>query len=137
VRRLRAGLLAAGLAAAASAALADEWTAPAAERDRTNPLPDSPEAQQKGRALYQRHCRSCHGDRGAGDGPAARTSKEVVPDLRDAARQQRLTDGEMLWKITTGRREGSDVVMPSMARTISREEDRWKLVLFVRTLRAP
>lgn len=137
MRRLRAGLLAAGLAAGASAALADEWTAPAAERGRTNPVPDSPEAQQKGRALYQRHCQSCHGDRGAGDGPAARTSKEVVPDLRDAARQQRLTDGEMLWKITTGRREGSDVVMPSMARTISREEDRWKVVLFVRTLAAP
>lgn len=135
--RLRAGLLAASLAAAAAAALADEWTAPAAERERTNPIPDSPEAQQKGRALYQRHCQSCHGDRGAGDGPAARTSKEAVPDLREAARQQRLTDGEMLWKITTGRREGSDVVMPSMARTISREEDRWKLVLFVRTLAGP
>jgi mono/diheme cytochrome c family protein len=134
---VRAPLLAACLAAAAAAALADEWTAPAAERERTNPVPDSPEAQQKGRALYQRHCQSCHGDRGAGDGPAARTSKEEVPDLRDAARQQRLTDGEMLWKITTGRREGSDVVMPSMARTISREEDRWKLVLFVRTLASP
>jgi mono/diheme cytochrome c family protein len=116
---------------------ASDWTAPEAERARVNPIAESPETLEKGRALYQRHCHSCHGDHGAGDGPAAETNKKPVPDLRDAERQKRVTDGEIFWKITTGRREGPDVVMPSMARRISREEDRWMLVLFVRTLGRP
>ena len=133
----RAGFLAAGVAAAGVSAFASDWTAPEAERARVNPVAESPEVLEKGRILYQRHCHSCHGDHGAGDGPAAETNKRPVPDLRDAERQKRMTDGEMFWKITTGRREGADVAMPSMARRISREEDRWTLVLFVRTLGRP
>lgn len=133
----RAAFLAAGVVVAGVPVFASDWTAPEAERERVNPVAESREALQKGRALYQRHCQSCHGDHGAGDGPAAKTNKEPVPDLREADRQKRVTDGEMFWKITTGRREGADIVMPSMARTISREEDRWKLVLFVRTLGRP
>ena len=56
------------------------------------------------------------------------------PSLADAKRLQALTDGEMLWKITTGRREEDEVLMPAMAEKIPAEEDRWKLVSFVRTL---
>jgi hypothetical protein len=40
----------------------------------------------------------------------------------------------MLWKITTGRKEEDEVLMPAMAEKIPAEEDRWKLVSFVRTL---
>lgn len=127
-----AGLLV--LLAAAGRAAGDEWTAPLAERGRPNPVATTPAALQKGRALYQKHCASCHGDKGLGDGAAAPFNAAKPPSLADPKRLQAITDGEMLWKITTGRREEGEVLMPAMAEKIPAEEDRWKLVSFVRTL---
>jgi hypothetical protein len=57
-------------------------------------------------------------------------------DLGEESRQDRLSDGEIFWKLSQGHRQGADVVMPSFAERIPSSEDRWKLVLFVRTLRA-
>jgi mono/diheme cytochrome c family protein len=123
--------------ALAAASRAEEWKAPEAERGRANPVPITTVTLQKGRALYQKHCSTCHGEKGLGDGPAAPFAAEKPKSLADPDLQQRLTDGEMLWKITTGRKEEGEVLMPAMAGKVPAEEDRWKLVAFVRTLRAP
>ena len=120
------------LAGAASARQVDEWAAPAADKARTNPVPDSPEALSKGKALFQRHCTVCHGLRGKGDGPAGADAR----DLTDPAVQQRLTDGEIFWKIGAGRKKEGEMAMPAFARQIG-AQDRWKLVRFVRSLVAP
>ena len=126
-------LAAAALVLCGAAAFgSDEWVAPAEERARRNPVPDSPEAQRKGRALYQRHCTVCHGPRGKGDGPAGAEAR----DLTDPAVQQRLTDGEIFWKIGAGRKKEDEMAMPAFARQIG-AQDRWKLVRFVRSLAAP
>lgn len=125
--------------AAASVLAAAEvrrWTAPDAEKARANPVEATPPALLKGRALYQKHCASCHGDKGKGDGPAESYEVEPATDLTDPALQARLTDGEVLWKITTGLKSGTDVIMPGIAQRVPAEEDRWKLVLFTRTLAA-
>jgi mono/diheme cytochrome c family protein len=135
VTRAAAGLgclLAAGAAAVALAH--DDWKAPAAERARTNPVPSSPMAVAQGRALYQKHCRSCHGDTGKGDGDRAEYAPRKPHDLTDPGLQQKFTDGEAFWKISTGRREKGDVIMPAFAAKIPQEDDRWRLVHFVRTL---
>ena len=124
-----AALLTAG---GASAREVDEWAAPVADKARTNPVPDSPEALSKGKALYQRHCTVCHGLRGKGDGPAGAEAR----DLTDPAVQQRLTDGEIFWKIGAGRKKEGEMAMPAFARQIG-AQDRWKLVRFVRSLVAP
>lgn len=124
-------LLAAALVACGAAAGADDWVAPASEKARTNPVPDAPEALRKGRALFQRHCTVCHGQKGKGDGPAGADAR----DLTDPAVQKRLTDGEIFWKIGTGRKKDDEMAMPAFARQIG-AEDRWKLVRFVRTLEA-
>ncbi len=116
---------------------ARKWTAPEAERSRVNPVEPSPAALARAQALYQKHCASCHGDKGRGDGPAEHFSMEPAADLTDRALQSRLTDGEILWKMTTGLRSGADVIMPGIAHKVSAEEDRWKLVLFVRRLATP
>jgi mono/diheme cytochrome c family protein len=115
--------------------VAGDWTAPAEERARPNPVPASTETLAKGRALYQRHCASCHGAGGRGDGPAAGFGADIPDDLTDPARQDRLTDGEIYWKISTGLRAGPEIVMPGFARQIASEQDRWKVVAFLRTLR--
>jgi mono/diheme cytochrome c family protein len=122
------------LAFATGTASGDEWKAPEAERVRSNPVATTPATLQKGRALYQKLCATCHGDKGLGDGAAAPFNAEKPPSLADPKRQRTLTDGEMLWKITTGRKEEDEVLMPAMAEKIPAEEDRWKLVSFVRTL---
>jgi mono/diheme cytochrome c family protein len=108
--------------------------APEAERARTNPLPSAPPHLAKGRALYQKHCASCHGEKGKGDGPAARFNVAPPQDLTDPALQRRLTDGEILWKLTQGRKDGDEVVMPAMLEKVPEEADRWALVLYVRKL---
>ena len=132
--RLAGGAVLPLLLALGGGAWALQWTAPDGERSRTNPVPDSPAARQKGRALYQKHCASCHGDKGKGDGPAAAFNPGQPPDLTDAELQGLITDGEMLWKITVGRKDGVEVLMPAMTDKVPVEEDRWKLVLFVRSL---
>jgi mono/diheme cytochrome c family protein len=125
--------------AAVSVAASSEgrkWIAPDADKARVNPVEATPAALLKGRALYQKHCASCHGDKGKGDGPAESYETEPATDLTDPALQKRLTDGEILWKITTGLKAGTDVIMPSIAQRVPAEEDRWKLVMFMRTLAA-
>jgi mono/diheme cytochrome c family protein len=133
---IRAAVFALAVAAAMAAAEAHKWTAPDADKARVNPVEATPAALLKGRALYQKHCASCHGDKGKGDGPAESYETEPATDLTDAELQQRLTDGEILWKITTGLRSGTEVIMPSIAQRVPAEEDRWKLVHFMRTLAA-
>jgi len=121
---------------ATAAAAAGTWTAPDEEKARVNPVEATPAVLLKGQALYQKHCASCHGDKGKGDGPAESYETEPATDLTDPALQDRLTDGEILWKITKGRRNGTEVVMPGIAQRVPVEEDRWKLVRFMRTLQA-
>jgi mono/diheme cytochrome c family protein len=114
-----------------------EWVAPPEERARTSPVPDSPENLQKGRFLYRKNCQRCHGEKGKGDGPSSRYGVKPAEDLTNPAKQAKLTDGEIFWKLTTGLRDGADVIMPAYKREIPSDEDRWKLVLFVRTLAPP
>jgi len=118
----------------AASSEARKWIAPDADKARVNPVEATPAALLKGRALYQKHCASCHGDKGKGDGPAESYEVEPATDLTDVALQERLTDGEILWKITTGLKSGTDVIMPGIAQRVPAEEDRWKLVRFMRTL---
>jgi hypothetical protein len=46
-----------------------------------------------------------------------------------------LTDGEIFWKLSKGHRQGADVIMPAFSERLPSADDRWKIVLFVRTLR--
>ena len=132
-------LLAAALGSlgAAGPAADQEWVAPPEERARTNPVPASPEALQKGRFLYRKNCQRCHGDKGKGDGASGRYGIKPPEDLTSVAKQAKLTDGEIFWKVTTGLKDGADVIMPAYAREIPSAEDRWKVVMFVRTLSTP
>lgn len=135
VGRILAVLLLGG--AAALDAAAGAWKAPLAEKARVNPVERTAAAMLKGQALYQKHCASCHGPKGKGDGEAETSALEPAADLTNHDLQARLSDGEILWKMTTGLRDGGDVIMPAIAQRVPMEEDRWKLVLFVRSLAAP
>jgi mono/diheme cytochrome c family protein len=123
--------------AALSFAAGQEWVAPAEESARTSPVAASPEAMQRGRFLYRKHCLRCHGEKGKGDGPSGRYGVKPAEDLTSPAKQAKLTDGEIFWKVSTGLKDGGDVIMPAYKREIPLDDDRWKVVLFVRSLAAP
>src|SRR5262245_25344336 len=114
------------------------WVAPKAEREHANAVANSDEVQKRGRMLYTRHCAMCHGEKGKGDGPAARLhaerSKRAPQDLTDAKVQNAMSDGEIYWKVTTGFKEGGQIVMPAFSDEIPKDEDRWKVVHYVRAL---
>lgn len=141
----RSGALAAGFALALGHAAGagqlpsvDEWRVPAAERQSDNPLSaTNPEHLKRGRSLFMRHCVTCHGEQGRGDGPSARLharrSGYAPRDLTRPHVQEGLTDGEMFWKIGAGWRPEGRIVMPGVAGEVS-DQDRWRLVLYVRSL---
>lgn len=115
-----------------------EWTAPAGERSRTSPVPATRENLERGRHLYVEHCATCHGDKGKGDGPSARlhAKRTTRPphDLTNPSVQATMADGEIYWKLTVGYRRDGKVIMPAYETLLPADEDRWRIVQFVRTL---
>lgn len=107
------------------------WIVPDEARKLQNPLTSSEAALAAGRAVYLDKCSECHGDSGRGDGPQAKMYKQKPPDLTDASRLDKQTDGELFYKITHGHRP-----MPSFRKRLT-DEQRWQLVLLVRFLSHP
>jgi mono/diheme cytochrome c family protein len=102
------------------------WEAPAAEKAKKNPVPSDAKTVDQGKKVAQINCASCHGPMGKGDGvasaglspkPADWTSKKVQVE----------SDGEIFWKISTGRG-----AMPSWKHLP--EAERWALVRYIRSL---
>jgi mono/diheme cytochrome c family protein len=93
---------------------------------------------ERGRKLYLKHCADCHGPKGKGDGPLSRlhTQRTSRPpyDLTLPEVQTVLTDGEIFWKVTVGYRKDEKVIMPAYKTTVPVDEDRWRIVHYVRTL---
>ena len=108
----------------------DGWDVPEDEKTVENPLPADDDVIADGATLYQRNCLMCHGETGKGDGPAAARIKPSPPDITTSEAQDRMTDGEMFYKITVGKRP-----MREFESKLS-EDERWKVVHFLRTLRA-
>ena len=81
-----------------------------------------------GKALYSKHCKSCHGKEGYGDGPKA---KDVEGDLGDFSSEdyQAQTDGELFYKSSFGYKD-----MPEYTKKMPDDEDRWLIVNYMRTL---
>lgn len=116
---------------ASNAAAQEVWEVPEEARVTANPVAAGDSAVEAGRTLYAARCASCHGDEGKGDGKATRFIKPAPADISTAEARDRMTDGEIFYKITEGKKP-----MPGMKRTLS-EEERWQVVHFLRTLQPP
>ena len=83
----------------------------------------------EGRAVFAQSCVACHGERGAGDGPAAASLNPRPPDLR-AHHVALHTAGDLFWWISHGKPP-----MPAFGGTLG-VDARWNVVNYVRALSA-
>jgi mono/diheme cytochrome c family protein len=107
------------------------WDAPVDIREKKNPVPASPAAIREAKSIYDEKCANCHGNTGKGDGPDAMMYDPAPADLSDAKRMADFADGELYYKITVGKKP-----MPSFGKRLT-EEQRWELVIFIRSLAIP
>jgi mono/diheme cytochrome c family protein len=103
------------------------WPVPEEARKMKNPVPRTAAALAAAKAIFNDQCVSCHGETGKGDGPDAMMYDPQPADLSDAHMMSEMTDGEIFYKITEGRKP-----MPSF-KTKFTDEQRWQLVHYVRT----
>lgn len=103
------------------------WIVPEEYKSLKNPLTPSESNLKAAREIYRDECLQCHGQRGQGDGPEARTHYPLPADLTDAKRMASVLDGEIFYQISEGRRP-----MPSFKNRLTPDQ-RWQLVLFVRS----
>lgn len=109
-----------------------EWVVPESAKKVKNPTDKtSKEDLAIGKSLYSKHCQSCHGKEGYGDGTKAKElkGKDLMGDFSSAEFQGQ-TDGALFYKMSTGRDD-----MPAFDKKIPDAEDRWLIVNYIRTLK--
>jgi mono/diheme cytochrome c family protein len=104
------------------------WDIPAKYKSMKNPHAGDKALIATGKMAWAKHCKSCHGAMGLGDGPKAKQLKSWVGDFSTKAFQAG-TDGELYYKSFIGRDE-----MPNFEKKITDEEERWAIVNFMRTM---
>ena len=112
-----------------SGSLQDNWEVPAKYKKMENPIPWDKEGQVIAKQVYSKHCKSCHGKTGLGDGPKAKELDTSSGDFSEAAFHAQ-SDGSLFYKTTFGRDD-----MPAYDKKISSDEDRWLLVHYMRTFK--
>jgi mono/diheme cytochrome c family protein len=105
------------------------WEIPAKYKAMKNTLKGDAASVNVGKNLYAKHCKSCHGGAGLGDGPKASSMKTKIGSFKDAKFQAQV-DGALYYQIFVGRDE-----MPNFEKKLAEEDDRWALVNFVRSLK--
>ena len=107
-----------------------QWKIPEEAKLRRNPLESTPQALAAARVIYLDKCVQCHGETGKGDGSDAALYYPSPASLIDSKHMSGVTDGELFYEISEGRKP-----MPAFKKRLT-EEQRWQLVLFVRSLSA-
>jgi mono/diheme cytochrome c family protein len=106
----------------------EPWEIPAEYESMENPVEATADNIAFGKTLYTKHCKSCHGSTGVGDGPKSRMLDTEMPDISsDAYKAQK--DGVKYYQSIIGRDE-----MPNYEKKIPEVEDRWAIINYMETL---
>ncbi len=108
----------------------DPWVVPDKYLKMKNPVKADATSIKEGKALFEKHCQSCHGKTGKGDGTKAATLDTEPGDFTSKTFKAEV-DGALFYKTQTGRKD-----MPSFKNKIPEEEDIWNVVNYVRSLGA-
>lgn len=109
------------------------WNVPPDASSLKNPVPLNPTTIAAARELYVSSCQKCHGVNGDGRVPPGATYfySTRPTDFTNARRIDAMSDGEIFWKVTNGRKP-----MPAFKNRLN-DEQRWELVNLVRVFAHP
>jgi mono/diheme cytochrome c family protein len=106
----------------------DEGDPSGAYANLTNPLTIGEQVLDEGKAIYVRECLVCHGVAGHGNGSYIDGLQPPPPDFSDGNYPSSYGDSDFFWRISEGLPWSA---MPPWKLQYS-EEDRWKLVAYIR-----
>jgi mono/diheme cytochrome c family protein len=107
----------------------EPWPVPDKFVKMANPVKADATSIAEGKELYVKHCQSCHGKKGKGDGPKAAQLDTDSGDFTTADFQKQ-SDGSLFYKTVEGRKD-----MPSFKKKIPDQDEVWSVVNYVRTLK--
>jgi mono/diheme cytochrome c family protein len=101
------------------------------------PVAESGPDPAEGEVLYQTYCASCHGARGAGDGPAA-AALDPKPARHDDGAYMNALGNDYLFKVIDagGAAVGKSPLMAPWGGSLD-ERQIWHVIAFLRTLADP
>lgn len=108
-------------------AKAKPWTIPANYMSMKNTVKNDAACKTTATALWNKHCKSCHGAKGLGDGTKSAGLKAAVPSFATKEFQAQ-KDGAIFYQTSIGRDE-----MPAFDKKIPNADERWMLVNLMRT----
>lgn len=97
----------------------------------TNPVQADEASLERGAALYNANCASCHGDGGMGDGPAGSALNPAPSAI--AHTSQMMADDYLFWRISEG---GVPFSTTMPAWKALDEQARWDVINYMRALGA-
>jgi mono/diheme cytochrome c family protein len=119
-----------GNASSAQQAKGKPWPVPDKDKNMKSMVKAGDQAAiSNGKELWAKHCKSCHGAKGMGDGPKAASLKTFPGDF-SSKDFQAFTDGELFYRTSMGRDE-----MPAYDKKIPEAKDRWDLVAYMRSFK--
>jgi mono/diheme cytochrome c family protein len=104
------------------------WPTPEKYQKMKNTVKSDATSIAEGKALWNKHCKSCHGAKGLGDGTKA-ASLETFPGNFTKPDFKALGDGVLYYRSFLGRNE-----MPNFEKKIIEDSERWALVNFIKSL---
>jgi mono/diheme cytochrome c family protein len=87
-----------------------------------------PSINTVGKDLFAKHCKSCHGSKGLGDGPKSASLNTIIPSFADAKFKAQAA-GDVYFQSFVGRNE-----MPNFEKKVTDEGERWALVAYIKGL---
>ncbi len=124
-----AGILLAAFALPQDKKIGGPWEIPAKYKTMKNTFKDDASLMKVGKMMYTKHCKSCHGGKGEGNGPKAKSMKTAIRSLK-LAEVQAQSDGVLYYQSFIGRDE-----MPNYEKKIGDDEDRWAIINYLRTFK--
>jgi mono/diheme cytochrome c family protein len=110
-------------------AINDPWPVPDKYNKMSNPVKADAESLATGKEVWVKHCQSCHGKTGNGDGSKAAQLKTAPADFTKSDFQSQ-SDGALFYKTLEGRED-----MPSFKKKIADQDDIWAVINYMRSFK--
>lgn len=98
---------------------------------KTNPYEDNEAAIAEGKELYTVNCATCHGETGAGDGPAGASLDPKPTSLIVAAKEA--SEDYVFWIVSEGGAAAGRSASMAAYKGVLTEDEIWKILAYIDT----